>query len=456
MSSAHELADATPTSRDRYVDLLRVAALAVVMLGHFLMVAVVVEPDGAVEVTNALTQITWAQWLTWVLQVMPVFFAVGGFSHAVGWASVRRHGGTYADFLAARVQRLLRPTLVFIAIGTALGITVEASDNLSVAAIMILRVVAQPLWFIGIYLAVVMLAPAMFRMHERWGWRVLLALAAATTLVDVARFAWDAPDVIGYLNFAFVWLAVHQCGFFYADGTAQKGGLRLAIACAVGGLALTFALVALGPYPVSMVTLPGDDTSNMTPPSLALLTCALWLLGLVLLLRGPLTRWIQKPRVWIVVVAANGMVMTAFLWHLSSIIAVNGTLVLLDVPAFPPVGTAQWWLLRLPLLALVALLLSAVVFALRRFERPKRWSVPELELRRPHRDRAATLGGLLTLFGILGLSVAGFAGVLSMRTAQLVVIPMASLPSVLLVAAGYWLTLQAASVRHQGSVRSQP
>ena len=23
--------------------------------------------------------------------------------------------------------------------------------------------------------------------------------------------------IIGYLNFAFVWLAVHQCGFFYAD-----------------------------------------------------------------------------------------------------------------------------------------------------------------------------------------------------------------------------------------------
>jgi hypothetical protein len=454
MGSAHELADATPVSRDRYVDLLRAAALAVVMLGHFLMVAVVVEPDGAVEVTNALTQITWAQWLTWVLQVMPVFFAGGGFSHAVGWTSVRRNGGTYADFLAARVQRLLRPTRVFIAIGTVLGVAVEASDNLSETAIMILRVVAQPLWFIGIYLAVVMLAPAMLRLHERWSWRVLVVLTLATALVDLARFAWGAPEVIGYLNFAFVWLAVHQCGFFYADGIPQRGGTPLAVVCAAGGLTLTLALVAFGPYPVSMVTLPGDDTSNMTPPSLALLTCALWLLGLVLLLRGPLTRWIQKPRVWIAVVAANGMVMTAFLWHLSSIIAVNGTLVLFDVPVFPPVGTTRWWLLRIPILILVATLLAAVVFALRRFERPKRWTAPDLEVRRPHRDRAATLGGLMTLCGILGLSVAGFAGVLSMRTAQLVVVPMASLPSVLLVGAGYWLTLKAASGQHQGSARS--
>src|SRR5262245_55744416 len=139
MSSTQELADATPTSRDRYVDLLRVVALAVVMLGHFFMLAVVVEPDGAVEVTNALTQLPRAQWFTWVLQVMPVFFAVGGFSHSTGWASVQRHGGGYADFMAARVERLLRPTLVFVAIGTAVGIVVEASDQLSDTAIMILR-----------------------------------------------------------------------------------------------------------------------------------------------------------------------------------------------------------------------------------------------------------------------------------------------------------------------------
>jgi hypothetical protein len=50
----------------------------------------------------------------------------------------------------------------------------------------------------------------------------------------------------------------------------------------------------------------------------------------------------------------------------------------------------------------------------------------------------------MALFGILGLSVAGFAGVLSLRTATLVVVPMASLPSVALVAVGYWLTVRSA------------
>jgi hypothetical protein len=376
---------------------------------------------------------------------MPVFFAVGGFSNAVGWRSVTRHGGTYADYVVTRVQRLLRPTLAFIAAGTALGIAVEATDRLTDQAIMILRVVAQPLWFIGIYLAVVMLAPTMLRLHDRWGWRVVAVLVSAAALIDVARFAGDAPAVIGYLNFAFVWLAVHQCGFFYADGTAQAGGRRLAGTLTAGGLIVTMLLVAFGPYPVSMVTLPGDDASNMTPPSLALLTCSLWLMGLVLLLRAPATRLVQKPRAWLAVVMANGLVMTAFLWHLSAIIAVNGFLVVIDAAVFPPVGTGEWWLLRLPLLVAVGVVLSLLVLVFRSFERPRRRDLPDPSVRRPHRDSGTVIGGLLILIGILGLSVAGFAGVLSLRTAQLVVVPMASLPSVLLVLAGYWLTAHSAS-----------
>ena len=208
------------------------------------------------------------------------------------------------------------------------------------------------------------------------------------------------------------------------------------MACALGGLGLTLALVTFGPYPVSMVTLPGDEVSNMTPPSLALLTCSLWLLGLVLLLRRPVSQWVQHRRVWLVVVVANGVVMTAFLWHLSAIIAVNGTLVVLNAPVFPAIGSGEWWLLRVPLLLVTAALLAVVMLALRRFERPRAWVTPSVADRRPRRSGLATLGGILALLGILGLSVAGFAGVLSMRSEQLVVIPMASLPSVMWWALG--------------------
>jgi hypothetical protein len=340
---------------------------------------------------------------------------------------------------------LLRPTAAFVAVGLVTGVVVELLDRLDSVASMVLRVVAQPLWFVGIYLAVVGLSPWMLRAHRRWGVRVLVVLFVATAVDDIARLAFDAPDIVGYLNFAFVWLAVHQCGFFYADGVPQRRGRPFALALALSGLAATTLLVALGPYPRSMVSLPGEGVSNMTPPSLALLTLAVWLMGLALLLRGPGLRLLQRPRAWLATVAANGMAMTAFLWHLTVIVGVTGVLVLLDAPVFPPIGTAEWWLLRLPLLALMATVLAVVVSLFRRFERPQAWSVPEPQLRRPHRDVRAATGLVLALFGVLGFSVAGFAGVLSLRTATLVVVPMTSAVSALLLTGGILMVRHAAA-----------
>ncbi len=454
--SARDLAAATPVDRDRYVDLLRVIALGVVMLGHFFMVGVQVDPDGAVEVTNSLTVITWAQWLTWFLQVMPVFFAVGGFSNAVAWMSYQRRGGTYADFMVSRAERLLRPTFAFIVTGLVVGVVVEASGHLNLTAVMVLRVIAQPLWFIGIYLAVVALAPPMFALHRRWGWWVLAFLVLGTVSVDVLRLGVGAPVIIGYLNFAFVWLAVHQCGFFYSDGIPLLDNRRSVAAAAIGGLALTVILVVWGPYPVSMVTLPGESVSNMTPPSLALLSLSFWLMGLALLLRVPAKALLRRESVWRATVAANGVPMTSFLWHFTVIVAVTGVLVLVGAPLFPTIGSTTWWLLRVPLLVLMGAVLLGVVMLLRRFERPAPWQIPEVALRRKRRDISVAAGAALALLGILGFSVAGFAGVLSLRTATLVVIPMSALPSALLLVAGYGLMRRSASARPTPAHRPTP
>ena len=73
-----DLVAATPATRDRYVDFLRAASIVVVMLGHWMM-AVVTRRDGTWELGNLLTEFRGAWLLTWVFQVMPVFFFVGGF-----------------------------------------------------------------------------------------------------------------------------------------------------------------------------------------------------------------------------------------------------------------------------------------------------------------------------------------------------------------------------------------
>jgi hypothetical protein len=204
-----------------------------------------------------------------------------------------------------------------------------------------------------------------------------------------------------------------------------------------------------------MVTLPGESVSNMTPPSLALLTLSFWLMALALLLRASGRALLARPSVWRATIAANGVPMTSFLWHLTVIVAVTGALVAAGAPLFPPIGSTAWWLLRPPLLLLMAVVLVGVVLLFRRFERSAPWQIPDVTHRRKHRDATAALGAGLALLGVLGFSVAGFAGVLSLRTANLVVLPMATLPSALILAAGYLLMRRSAGSRREAFSRGQ-
>ncbi|MGW6721327.1 acyltransferase family protein [Streptomyces sp. NPDC054995] len=436
-SSVRELAGATPVTRDRYVDLLRVASLGAVVLGHWLMAAVT--PDG---VGNLLAVVPALQPLTWLLQVMPVFFFVGGFSHALSYRSLLRkrpeaapgaaEDSVYSAFLRARLQRLLRPTMVFVLVWGAAALLVQLLGGGGGLTGVTLRMVTQPLWFIGIYLAMVAFTPPLLRLHERYGWGAFAGLAGAAAAVDVLRFAAGVPYV-EFLNFAFVWLAVHQLGFLRADGRIH---LRRAALLAGGGLIAAIALVAFGPYPLSMVGMPGEKVSNMAPPTLALLAHGLWLVGAVELLRAPAARLLERPRVWRTVVAANGVAMTAFLWHLTAMFGVYGALLALDVE-LPEPASAAWWT-QVPLrLALAAALTAALVAAFRTFERPAATAPAE-----GHGPLAA-LGVTLCLLGVLALSMVGFNGLLDGRTALLIAVPV-SAPAAVAMTLGGWLLVERA------------
>lgn len=438
-SGVRELAGATPATRDRYVDLLRVASLGAVVLGHWLMAAVT--PDG---VGNLLALVPALQPLTWLLQVMPVFFFVGGFSHALSCRSLLRKrpepasgaaaDSVYSAFLRARLQRLLRPTMVFVLVWGAAALLVQLLGGGGGLTGVTLRMVTQPLWFIGIYLAMVAFTPPLLKLHERYGWGAFAGLAGAAVAVDVLRFAAGVPYV-EFLNFAFVWLAVHQLGFLRADGRIRRPALL-----AGAGLVTAGALVAFGPYPLSMVGMPGEKVSNMAPPTLALLAHGLWLVGAVELLRAPAARLLERPRVWRTVVAANGVAMTAFLWHLTAMFGVYGAMLALDVE-LPAPASAAWWA-QVPLrIAFAAALTAGLVAAFRAFERPA--SAPPGAAGATGAGPLAALGATLCLLGVLGLSMVGFGGLLDGRTALLIAIPV-SAPAAVAMTLGGWLLVERA------------
>ena len=76
-----KLAEATPASRNRIVDFWRVVAIVVVVFGHWLAASIWLKPNDEIELLNSLAWIPYAGWITWLVQVMPIFFGVPAWLH---------------------------------------------------------------------------------------------------------------------------------------------------------------------------------------------------------------------------------------------------------------------------------------------------------------------------------------------------------------------------------------
>jgi hypothetical protein len=241
-----------------------------------------------------------------------------------------------------------------------------------------------PLWFLGFYLLVVIVAPALIALHRRFGIAVPVAMAASVVVVDVVGFGLGLRQ-FRYLNVAPVLLFPHQLGFFYAE--RRPGPRRVHIAMAIGGLAGLVLLTTpwvfglfgdarfewfpqIGHYPKSLLGTDVEPISNAYPPTVCFLLGGIWSIGAVMLARPFLARWLDRVRPWKATVFVNGIIMTLFLWHM--------TAYLLVVLALWPLGfgreqdsTAQWWIERPIWILVPGLVLAGVVALVGRLERPR-------------------------------------------------------------------------------------
>lgn len=365
-SQARAVAAKTPESRNRYVDFLRALSICAVVCGHWLVTTLHVT-DGEVTIRNMLECQPATQWLTWLFQVMPVFFIVGGYSNGVSWNAASRDGRPYGEWLRGRLQRLVGPMLPLLvvwillgAVGNQMGVSVEMVKVGSQAALI-------PVWFLAVYVIVVVLVPITYAAWRRYGMWSFSVLAAAVVLDDMLYFAADLR-VVGWFNYGFIWLAVHQFGYAWREG--RIAGHARALQWAVGGFAVLVGLVTFGPHPISMVSVPGDAVSNSLPPKLPLLALGIAQGGLLLSMEGPLRRWLAGTAPWTATVLVNGMIMTVFLWHLTASMLVIGVAMLLDgvgLTTYP--GSGVWWLLRPAWFLIYILALAGFSFAFGRFER---------------------------------------------------------------------------------------
>jgi hypothetical protein len=355
----------TTAVRDRFVDFVRAGSLVVVVLWHWAFTVLRWEEDGP-HATNPIG-FTKGLWLvTWVLQVMPLFFFVGGWSNLQAWR--RRQSEQTRGFVLERLRSLMLPAFGLIAVWWVLLVGVSSLIELRWLRTSVVLILS-PLWFAFTYALIISMFPVFVRLHQRYGYLAPIWLAGAAALVDIARFTHDVP-YIGWLNMILVWGLAHQLGFFYRELSALPRRAKAAVAWS-GGFFLV-ALVWSRIYPGSMVGVPGDKFSNMAPPSLAIVALIALQVGLLLLAKPYVERRLEEERWQRWVRRLNTYSMPLYLLHTSglAIYLVAGYFINRRAPLSAEI-TWRWWALRpvamtAPLLTTIPLLMLLGRFSNRR------------------------------------------------------------------------------------------
>jgi surface polysaccharide O-acyltransferase-like enzyme len=353
ISDAGRVAAETPADRDRAVDVARLAALVVVMFGHCALLLATIDSDG-VHIGNLLGELPAITPITWVVQVMPLFFLAGGAAGAYGW----RPGTPWGTWLFIRSQRLCRPVFWYLAAWT-VGILVTRMILGEESAAALGRESVALLWFLGVYFVVLGFVPALTRMRTGRAVAVVVAsLLAAAAMVDGIRFAVGNP-MSGLANFVIVWLIPVVIGVAYAR---RLIGPRAALAAAAAAFAMQVVLAVAGTYEVSLVVTGTERMSNVSPPTLLLALQCTWMSCVFVAAAGAIRRWAGRPRVWYVVAVGNGGAMTLYLWHIPAIAVAAFSLHAVGLDAYDVDAPGFWGLLALR--ALVFAVVMAVAFRL--------------------------------------------------------------------------------------------
>lgn len=395
-----------PSPHESSADLYRVVAVLVVVVGHWLLAAVTFH-GGRFGYDEVLAELPWTQWLTWLFQVVPVFFVVAGYANAASWTHRHAAARPLRDWLRHRVAGIVGPTTAYVAVPV---VAVAVAGWLGIDGsrlAMPMWVVALHLWFLPVYLGVVSLTPVAVAAQQRWGLKVPAAFVVAVAAVDALTLGLHVP-ALGWINYALCWGAIYQFGVAWHGG-ALAG--RRALTLAAGSAVVLATVIPLNLYPVSMIGVAGQTIQNTSPPTVALLALAGVQAGLLLAAAPTVTAWLQRVRWRHVLVVANENAMALYLWHMVPVVVValvcypSGT-----VPQ-PALGTGAWWLWRLVWVAVLSVVTATELYLLwlgrAAFARP----VPAVRVGLPIgcSQPVLVVGGAAVAYSLWQLAANGFA-----------------------------------------------
>lgn len=349
-------------ARDPLLDLLRAVGTVAVVVAHWLMPQVTW--DGSeMGVVNVLG--SGPGWLvTWTIQVIPLMFFVAG---AATFGQVRRRPAPWSRFMAVRLRRLVPPVAVFVGTWVVLRSALPALGVPQGAVEVAAAIAPQLLWYLGIYVVLLAASHGLLAWYARTGAAGVAAIGVAAVCVDVLRFGADVPYV-GLTNLFFVWAFAYTLGFAYADGRLA-GAARTCTALAGAGVVGLVLAVTVGPYPLSMVGMPGDTVSNMGPPTVCLVALTLVQVFGSVALRPRLvalagSAWVSRGVTWL-----SARSMTVYLWHLTAMFVVVGAVTVGAHVDLPEGWTSSWWVTRPAWFAACLVVLLVLVRLFERVER---------------------------------------------------------------------------------------
>lgn len=354
-----------PPARDTFVDAVRTLGTLGIVTLHWLM-AEATWDGRTLVVGNALHHgVAWL--LTWPMQVLPLLF------FASGAAAAYQHAGAPTRWRAAlggRLRAVARPVGVFAAVWVVAAVGLVAGGVPGGAVRRLALMAPQPLWFLVVWLALLVPVPLLVRVWRRWRWRALVLATGAPLVVDLLRFGAGLHPA-AWANVLLVWAVPFLAGVAYADdrvtrrAPVPRRALWAGVAAGLGAMAV---LVVVGPYPRSMVGMPGDAISNLNPPTAPIVAQAIAQVCAVLLLRATIEHWARgrgRPLVgWL-----SRRSMTVFVWHLTAMFTVVGLDLVALHERLPVAWGVDWWASRPAWFGAYGLVLAGLVRVFGRFER---------------------------------------------------------------------------------------
>lgn len=391
-----DVAAATPQGRDRAIDVIRITALVGVVIGHTVMATSIIR-DGVFYWENLLTTSVVFQALTWVFQIMPLFFFAGVAASVQSWVP----GTSWGNWLLKRCTRLYRPVFSYLAFWAVALLIAHRVLPVHVYE-PIAGISIQLLWFLGAYVLVLAAVPLLTRINTTG--RLVAAVASLylmVTVIDAVRVHDPSWNWLGYANLA-VWLVPGMFGVAYRYRLITTSS---AVTVGVVMLAVNLALVWFGPYETSLVGIEGQRLKNMAPPSLLLTGHAIMMCAFAIAAAPAIGRWARRPRVWWWTAIGNSGAMTLYLWHIPALLGVHLAFDLIGLPRYP--GQPHFLALSIVQLTVMVVLVAAVFVALRPLENNPLpyWdggTVSEPGV------RSATVGVLLCVAGAATLASVGW------------------------------------------------